>query len=138
MPEPVTLSSIAVERPARQSDWAARSVMWRSSQAKRVATWAKSAGATVRHMKIGKVAAAVAMGGVVLIARVIQVAAARSSSESAGPRTRTMWRWRCECGGKSRYSETSEFLAQCNADRHRIRQGADHEPEVYPTEEEIE
>jgi hypothetical protein len=89
-------------------------------------------------MKIKRLAGAVAVGGVVLVGRVLQVAAARSRSADAGPRTRTVWHWRCACGGHSRYSETSEILAKWKADRHRFRQGVDHVPETYSTEEEIE
>lgn len=90
-------------------------------------------------MKIRKGVTAVAVGGALLVGRVVQIAVARSNGASAGPRTRTMWRWRCECGGKSRYSETSEFLAQCNADRHTLRKPVGHpKPEVYSAEEEIE
>lgn len=89
-------------------------------------------------MKSGRWAGvtAVAVGGALIIGRALQGAAARSSSAGEGLRTRTVYRWRCECGGRSRYSETSEFLAQCNADRHRLRKPVGHPiPEVYPIEE---
>jgi hypothetical protein len=90
-------------------------------------------------MEIRKGVAAVAVGGALLIGRVIQVAVARSNSANDGPRTRTLWHWRCECGAHSRGGDPFKDDAEYNAQRHQWRQGVGHPmPEVYSTEEERE
>jgi hypothetical protein len=89
-------------------------------------------------MEIRKGVTAVAVGGALLIGRVIQVAVARSKSANDGPRTRTFWHWRCECGAHSRGGDPFKSDAEYNAQRHQWRQGVAHQPEVYSTEEPVE
>lgn len=93
----------------------------------------------MRRMKIRKGVAAVAVGGALLVGRVLQVAAARSSSASDGPRTRTRWHWRCECGAHSRGGYLFKSDAEYNAQRHQWRKGVGHPmPEIDSTEETVE
>jgi hypothetical protein len=72
-----------------------------------------------------------------VIKKILRALATRAASQpGTAPddfSNRPYYRWRCECGAKSRYSDIKADT-EYNAQRHRMRQGVEHQPEVYPAE----